>query len=320
MEIADPMPALPKSSSTATASADAAPLDGPVTSGLANLSPWLQELKEEVESHPGVNHLLLSRLATGRYTPGDYKVFGLQHYPMVGTFTRYMELLLLRAPSSSQKLWLAKVLVDEYGEGSNGDDHATLYLQYLSSLGVEGGEEETTPLATTVWEFIGLHLRLCREEPFLVGLGALGPGHEWPIPKMFGKIIPGLERAGIGLEQRSYFDLHTEQDLEHASWMAEALEELGHDEASRAQVRRGALLSLGARFRFWTGVDRCIVERGQPASVEAVRRGPIGRRRPASNDSAGDRRALMSAVDGAMVGRPWPVRLPTDTELLEIHS
>ena len=60
---------------------------------------------------------------------------------MVGTFTRYMELLLLRAPSSSQKLWLAKVLVDEYGEGSEGDDHATLYLDYLRKLGVPEGEE-----------------------------------------------------------------------------------------------------------------------------------------------------------------------------------
>ena len=90
------------------------------------LSPWLAELRDEVAAHPGVNHLLLSRLRTGRYTKGDYRVFGLPHYPMVGTFTRYMELLLLRAPSSEQKLWIAKVLVDEYGEGSDGEDHASL--------------------------------------------------------------------------------------------------------------------------------------------------------------------------------------------------
>ena len=136
------------------------------------LPSWLAELRDEVGAHPGVNHLLLSRLRTGRYTKSDYKVFGLQHYPMVGTFTRYMELLLLRAPSSEQKLWLAKVLVDEYGEGSDGDDHAKLYLRYMRSMGVEEGEEETTPLCAAVWEFIGNHLRICSEEPFLVGLGA----------------------------------------------------------------------------------------------------------------------------------------------------
>ena len=283
------------------------------------LPSWLAELRDEVGAHPGVNHLLLSRLRTGRYTKSDYKVFGLQHYPMVGTFTRYMELLLLRAPSSEQKLWLAKVLVDEYGEGSDGDDHAKLYLRYMRSMGVEEGEEETTPLCAAVWEFIGNHLRICSEEPFLVGLGALGPGHEWAIPKMFHKIIPGLERAGLGYEDRRYFDLHTEQDLDHASWMAEALDQLGQDEEARSQVRRGALLSLGARFRFWTGVERCIVERRQPTSVEAVRRGLIGRRRSAATDSAGDQRALKEAVEGALLGRPWPVPLPTDDQLLEVH-
>ncbi|MDA1263511.1 MAG: iron-containing redox enzyme family protein [Planctomycetota bacterium] len=282
------------------------------------LSPWLSDLRAEVESHPGVNHLLLSRLATGRYTKSDYQVFGLQHYPMVGNFTRYMELLLLRAPSSEQKLWLAKVLVDEYGEGSDGDDHATLYLDYLHKLGMPEGLEHTTALVPEVWEFIGVHLRLCREEPFLVGLGALGPGHEWAIPKMFHQIIPGLERAGVSYDDRMYFDLHTEQDIEHASWMAQALEQLGTNEEARAQVRRGALLSLGTRFRFWTGVERHIVARRQPTSIEAVRRGLIGRRRPENIRSGGDLGQLRAAVENTLVGRPWPVPLPSDKVLLEV--
>ncbi len=284
------------------------------------LPTWLSELRDEVGAHPGVNHLLLSRLKTGRYTKGDYKVFGLQHYPMVGTFTRYMELLLLRAPSSEQKLWLAKVLVDEYGEGSDGDDHAKLYLQYLRRLGVEEGEEENTPLCAAVWEFIGTHLRLCTEEPFLVGLGALGPGHEWAIPKMFHQIIPGLERAGMSFDDRMYFDLHTEQDIDHANWMSEALAQLGQDKESQALVRRGARLSLGSRFRFWTGVERCVVARRQPHSVDAVRRGLLGRRRPAPEKSPGTRRELFQAIEDHWAGKIWPVPLPKDSTLLEVSQ
>jgi pyrroloquinoline-quinone synthase len=284
------------------------------------LPSWLAELRDEVGAHPGVNHLLLSRLRTGRYTKSDYKVFGLQHYPMVGTFTRYMELLLLRAPSSEQKLWLAKVLVDEYGEGSDGDDHAKLYLRYMRSMGVEEGEEETTPLCAAVWEFIGNHLRICSEEPFLVGLGALGPGHEWAIPKMFNQIIPGLERAGMGYEERMYFDLHTEQDIEHANWMSQALAQLGQDDEARALVRRGALLSLGARFRFWTGVERCVVARRQPHSVDAVRRGILGSRRPDREESPGNRRDLIKAIHDHWAGKSWPVPLPSDSTLIEISQ
>ncbi len=271
---------------------------------------WLVELEREVESHPAVNHLLLARLATGPYTDGDYRVFGLQHYALVGFFTKYMELLLVRAPSSAEKLWLAKVLVNEYGEGSDGLDHTALYAKYLLDAGADEGELETTPLCAEVWNFVGEHLRICREEPFLVGLGALGPGHEWAIPKMFGHVIPGLRRAGLSEEAILYFTLHTEQDIDHGAWMTEVLAELVTTEEGRAEVRRGALLSLEARYRFWTGVERQIVARRQPVSIEAVRRGLHGPQRESPRvDSPGDLRALRRAIDAFFRGKPWPVRM-----------
>lgn len=283
----------------------------------AQTPTWLDDLRLEVERHPAVNHLLLARLATGPYTRRDYREFALQHYPLVGHFTRYMELLLLRAPSSEQKLWLAKVLVDEYGEGSEGEDHAQLYAHYLRALGVPDGAELTTTLCSAVWEFVGEHLRICREEPFLVGLGALGPGHEWAIPKMFSHIIPGLARAGVTYEERMYFDLHTEQDVEHAAWMSEALAALAQSDEDRAQVRRGALLSLSARYRFWTGVERRIVEGRQPYSVEAVRRGLLGaRKQRGDGTSPGDLRALREAVlRTCFGGATWPVALVSSQEV-----
>ena len=234
---------------------------------------WLDALRLELEAHPAVNHLLLSRLATGPYTRRDYLSFGLQHYALVGFFTRYMELLLLRAPSSDQKLWLAKVLVDEYGEGSDGEDHATLYRAFLARAGAEPGQERTTPLCREAFDFVREHLRICRDEPFLVGLGALGPGHEWSIPKMFSHVIPGLARAGFRPDERLYFDLHTEQDVDHGAWMSEVLERLVTRPEDQAQVRRGALLSLEARYRFWTGVEREVVAWRQPASRDYVARG-----------------------------------------------
>ena len=111
---------------------------------------WLADLDREVQGHPAVNHLLLARLATGPYTGGDYRVFGLQHYALVGFFTKYMELLLVRAPSSAEKLWLAKVLVNEYGEGSDGLDHTALYAKYLRGAGADEDELDTTPLCAEV--------------------------------------------------------------------------------------------------------------------------------------------------------------------------
>lgn len=232
-----------------------------------NPREFLAKLRAEVLGHPAVNHPLLGRVAHVPFVRQDYRILGLQHYPLVGCFTTYLELLLLAAPDSDAKQWIAKVLVDEYGEGSDGKDHAELYREFLRATGVAEHEELTIPLHVAVTGFIAEHLRICREEPFLVGLGALGPGHEWSIPKMFDPIIRGLRRARFSEDEIQYFTLHVEQDLDHGSWLEEALVLYAQTPKSQAQIHRGAMLSLAARVRFWSGVQDKIVRWRQPRNV-----------------------------------------------------
>lgn len=230
---------------------------------------FLAALRIEVEEHPAVNHMFLCRLAHVPFTREDYLVASTQHYPLVGTFTRYLEELLLRAPSSEAKSWLAKVLVDEYGEGSEGKDHRTLYREYLVAAGLKGHEELDTHLHPHVSDFVLEHLRICREEPFLTGLGAVGPGHEWSIPKMFRLIIAGLRRAGFAENEISYFTLHSLQDIDHGRWLEEALLLYATTPEAQQQIRRGALLSLAAREKFWSGVQDKVTRWRQPDNVHA---------------------------------------------------
>lgn len=238
------------------------------TSGhAADAKAFLAELRREVEAHEAVNHPLLARLAHVPFRREDYRVMGLQHYALVGTFTTYLEMLLLRAPSSEAKSWIAKVLVDEYGEGSEGKDHAELYREYLRAAGAAEGEEQRTPLHEAVTGFVAEHLRICREEPFLVGLGAIGPGHEWAIPRMFHQIIRGLRQAAFREEEIGYFTLHVLQDEDHGAWLEEALELYAADPEGQAQIERGTLLSLAARARFWSGVEDKVVRWRQPENV-----------------------------------------------------
>jgi pyrroloquinoline-quinone synthase len=228
---------------------------------------FLAKLRKEIERHPAVNHPLLGRVAQVPFTREDYKIFGMQHFPLVGMFTTYMELLLLNAPDSSAKSWLAKVLVDEYGEGSDGKDHAECYREWLDACGVVKDEEWGNYLHEGVVGFMLEHFRICHEEPFLVGLGALGPGHEWSIPKMFPPIVRGLRRAGFTEDNIMYFTLHVEQDIDHGLWLEEALRGYCDDPICQAQVRRGAMLSLKARAKFWSGVQDKIVRWRQPENI-----------------------------------------------------
>jgi pyrroloquinoline-quinone synthase len=228
---------------------------------------FLSKLRQEVEEHPAVNHMFLCRLAHVPFTKEDYLIASTQHYPLVGTFTRYLEELLLRAPSSEAKSWLAKVLVDEYGEGSEGKDHRTLYREYLVGAGLKGDEELDIPLHPDVTGFITGHLKICREEPFLVGLGAVGPGHEWSIPKMFPPIIAGLRRAGFSEREIVYFTLHSKQDIDHGRWLEEALLMFANTPKAQEEIRRGALLSLQLREKFWSGVQDKVTRWRQPRNL-----------------------------------------------------
>lgn len=254
-----------------------------------NPKQFLRELRAEVESHPAVNHPLLARLATTPFTREDYKVFGIQHYPLVGNFTTYMERLLIKGPDSDSKQWLAKVLVDEYGEGSDGKDHALLYHEFLVACGIKPNEELDTPLHPAVTDFILRHMHLSGERPFLVGLGALGPGHEWSIPKMFPPIVRGLRRAGFAESDILYFALHMEQDIDHGLWLEAALERVCRTEADQALVRQGALLSLAERASFFSGVQDKIVRWRQPTNIHHRHTGPrYGLRRLQSEQTLRD--------------------------------
>ena len=246
-----------------------------------NAQEFLWGLRREVESHTAVNHPILARVAKVPFTREDYRVFGVQHYALVGNFTAYLEHLLLKAPDSESKQWLAKVLVDEYGEGSEGKDHATLYREFLRATGAAPGEEFATPLHPAVTGFIREHYRIVREEPFLVGLGAVGPGHEWSIPKMFPPIVKGLRRAGFDEDEINYFTLHMGQDVDHGRWLEEALARLANTPEQQAQIRQGALLSLEARARFWSGVQDKIVRWRQPKNVHLRSQSRRGDRRAA---------------------------------------
>ena len=231
---------------------------------MMNAKDFLKTLREDVEKHSAVTHPLLAELGEGTSTRDDFKIMGLQHYPLVANFTTYMEILLVRAPNSDAKQWLAKVLVDEYGEGSDNKDHATVYLEFLAACGAKQGEEYTAALHPAVTDFIDEHRRICNEEPYLVGLGALGPGHEWSIPKMFPPLCEGLRRAGLKPEEMLYFDLHMEQDIDHGLWLEEALLMFAETPEEQELIRRGAMLSLAARERFWAGVQQKVAQGREP--------------------------------------------------------
>ena len=263
-----------------------------------NASQFLRQLRSEIQSHPALSHPVLDWLARTAASRSDFLAFGLQHYALVSNFVSYMEELLVTAPDSQSKLWLAKVLVDEYGEGSDGQDHATIYRRFLAASGAQPGEEQDVPLHADVFDFVRGHQDLCRTTSFLEGLGALGPGHEWSIPRMFEPVVAGLRRVGYAEPEILYFTLHQEQDVHPGAWLEEALELCLHSEADATAIRRGTLRSLAMRERFWSGIQD---------KIEAFRRGELTPLAPRAAEK-GEARTLrqLQSVGGQVVRRRAP--------------
>jgi pyrroloquinoline-quinone synthase len=276
---------------------------------------FLRELRRDIEAHPAVNHIFLNRLATAPFSREDYKVFGENHIPLVSVFTSYLERLLCRAPSSETKLWLAKVLVDAYGEGSRGEDHRALYDRFLRAAGSRVPDMPGYRVPAPAHAFIEEHRRIVSKEPFLVGLGAVGPGHVWASPRMFTAILPGLRRAGFSEEAMRYFTLHVDQDRDHGARLEEALARCASTDRAQQQIRRGALLGLDARGEFWSGVQRAIVKYRQPRAVRPDGKTP----RTLTEEmllTAWDGSKTAQRIEAAYVAVRERIR-PTMTELLE---
>lgn len=236
---------------------------------------FLQSLREEVLNHPAVNHPFLERVATTKLSKEAFGRFGLQLYPHCHMFITYMERLLISGPDSRSKIVIAQILLDEYGEDANGIDHPGLFRRFLRAAGADDQMIMNTTLDPEAIQLVRAHMQLCGRDPFLVGFGAIGPGHELPIPKMFNKLCSGMRAACFSEADIEFFSLHSDHDVEHAKMMEDAIQEVAADPMAQVQVRAGAMASLDARGRFWNAVEKLVFGgmKGDPRPEDMVRIG-----------------------------------------------
>lgn len=230
---------------------------------------FIADLEGEILAHGAVRHSFLGRFASEPLTLAQIRTFGLQHHQLVKVFTTYMTNLLPKIPDPDAATLFRHVFDDEFGAVSGRDasvgqatifrSHVHLYRDFLTALGVR--EEEwgrTRPLPETD-AYIRAHLALTRDEDFRVGLGAVGPGHEFSIPTMFRSLIAGIRRnTSLTDQQIEYFTLHVEEDVEHAEIFNQLIARHAETEQGRTMIHDGAMRSLRWRSLFWDGLARAV--------------------------------------------------------------
>ena len=222
------------------------------------MSAFIQELQSEIEQHEAVHHPFLLKFSTTQLSIEQIQTFGLQHYQLVKIFLNYMTNLQPRIPDSSAALLFRTVYEDEFGQHTIFRSHPALYRKFLKKLGLEENAWGRVKHLPEVSSFTEEHMEMTREEDFKIGLGAIGPGHEFSIPLMFNYLVKGIRNnTALVADDYEYFTLHIEEDKHHAEIFNELISHFDTPE-ERKLIRLGAMRSLEARKNFWGGLEKAL--------------------------------------------------------------
>lgn len=248
--------------------------------GKTHQDEFLEQLKRDVFSHEAVNHPFLERFSKGNLSEEQVKTFAIHYYRHAKMFSHYIANIIPKIPHEKDRIVMVKNLMEEYGNLNPEKTHPSLFRKFLSVLELKKADWKRFKPIPEVTNFVDRITMLTRYEPFLVGLGAVGPGVEWVIPTMFKKILKGIRNSiAVKDDDLEYWTSHIILDVEHGDEATKVLMHylkkekqnmvrtvaIGHYPPSvtslaekQNMVRTGAMKSLEARKLLWDGFERLL--------------------------------------------------------------
>ena len=232
-----------------------------------NSEEFLQRLKREVIGHPALVHPFLERFGEGDASEEGVRAFAIQYYRHVRVSRLYLAALIANCGHDERlQLALAEVLFDEYGHLDPEETHPAVYRRFLVALGLTEEEWEAPPTIPEVQLYISAHRELTRDADVRLGLGALGPASEWPVPPIYVRLAEGLKKAvDLPDEALEIFTSHVTMDVTHARIMMEAIAPYTETGEGQKKVREGATRSLDARSVMLDGLYKAVY--GEPVPL-----------------------------------------------------
>lgn len=228
---------------------------------------FLERLKREVISHPALTHPFLERFGEGDVSPEGVRAFAIHYYRHIRVSRLYLAALISSCREDERlQLALAEVLFDEYGHLNPEETHPALYRRFMRALGIDEEEWEEPRTLPEIELYISAHYELCRNPDIRLGLGAMGPASEWPVPPIYVRLSEGLKKAAsLPEEALEIFTSHVTMDVTHARIMMDAIAPHAEDEEGQRKVHEGAMRSLDARSVMMDGLYKAVY--GEPAPI-----------------------------------------------------
>ncbi len=240
---------------------------------------FIERISDDVLESTAVNHPYLQAMRKGEFPDLKFalKDFAFQ-YGLYGTpFISYLSAVIENLSNVEHRQILQANLAEEEGNAHDADlpsellesvvkqSHVQLYRRFQEALGVDSKycDTATDSQPGAIWS--QKFLKLCEIDEY-VGVGAIGIGTELIVSKIYNQILEGLKaHSNLTIQQRVFFDLHSECDDEHSAQLLLIAKDLADSPKSSEKIEYGAIEAIKLRVEFWDNM----FERAQSFSSNA---------------------------------------------------
>ncbi len=226
---------------------------------------FIKRISAEVLDSSAVNHPYLQVFSNGGFPNFNLalKDFAVQYGLYSASFIRCLSAVIEQLSNNEHKQTLLCNLAEEKGKmhdidlpeeiiaSIQGQPHTRLYQRFQTAVGVDTASQKNYSHSEIGQLWSKQFLQLCNENEY-VGVGAIGIGTELIVSSIYRQILKGLKaHSSLTVNERVFFDLHSQCDDDHAEQLLTIAEELAVDERSCQEIERGAMLAVNMRTMFW---------------------------------------------------------------------
>jgi pyrroloquinoline quinone (PQQ) biosynthesis protein C len=137
--------------------------------------------------------------------------------------------------------------------------HPALFRRFLKSLGISPDVVAASePLPETA-QFVREFEAVCRSGHWLEAMGALGPGTESIVPRIYSHILSGIRRsAAMDPNDYVFWTIHVHCDEGHGENISRAIESYLDRPENQELVLQGAMRVLDARKLWFDALERMV--------------------------------------------------------------
>ena len=222
------------------------------------MSQFFDQLGKELQPQIDkiLHHPFVSRIKDGWLNESQLKYFVGQYGIYCDFFPRFLSAAAANIPDDPTRISIVENLWEEHGSGDINMSHRILYEKFATAFDFNPDTlRDIEPLGTTEICIENM-LHICRQDHFLIALGALGPGTEYFTNKEYEIIVGGLRKYDFLTDDHlTFWDVHITLDEDHYGDMVKSIDPWMFSEENQKLVEKGAKKALALEYIFWEGLE-----------------------------------------------------------------